>query len=172
MEAVGNIALGVAQNESPHEALVRALLSDPHRVKGLLGEMLPHEVLSLFCDELPEYLEGRHVDEEMRASQTDMLFRMNLKAGGFVFIFVLFEHRNQPDPRTPLHLMKCQVRIWEDYAGGDAEKLKSLPPIIPLVIYHGKEPWDLPQSVAEMIQAEEPLKSISLKSALPGFALE
>lgn len=163
--------LGLKKYASPHEALVRALLSDPHRVKGLLGEMLPHEVLALFSDELPVHVEGRHVDEELRASQTDMLFRVNLKAGGIAFIFILFEHREKPDPRTPLQLMKCQVRIWEDYAKDDDERLKALPPIIPLVIYHGARPWDLPSSVAEMIQAEAPLRDLSLRPVGPGDSL-
>lgn len=132
-------------SRSPEAVLIHALLADPKRAKGLIFTQLPHEVLDLLCDEEPTLLPGSYVDEELQESQTDALFQVNLKAGGIAFIFLVFEHRDRPDPYTPLHLLKCQVRIWENYAQGDPDKLKNLPPVIPLMVYNGEEPWDLPQ---------------------------
>ncbi|MGI9322723.1 MAG: Rpn family recombination-promoting nuclease/putative transposase [Pseudomonadales bacterium] len=132
------------ESNSTEEALARALLADPTSAKAIIKDQLPHEILALLEDETPVRLEGSYIDEDLQEHLTDGLFQVNLKSGGQALVFVVFEHRPKPDPYTGLHLLKCQCRIWEEYAQGDPAKLVTLPPVIPLVIYQGDEPWDLP----------------------------
>ncbi len=65
--------------------------------------------------------------------------------------------RPAPDPGTPLQLLGNMVRIWRRYAGAQAAKLRALPPIIPLVIYHGATRWDVATSVLDCIAGDADL---------------
>ena len=47
------------------------------------------------------------------------------------------------------------VRIWKRYAGGKADRLRALPPIIPMVYYHGAAAWHIPDAFADMVQADD-----------------
>ncbi|CAK0779058.1 hypothetical protein WCLP8_80001 [uncultured Gammaproteobacteria bacterium] len=50
------------------------------------------------------------------------------------------------------------VRIWVRHAGGKAEALRSLPPILPLVVYHGATEWKVSLSLRDMIKAPEAIR--------------
>jgi len=55
-------------------------------------------------------------------------------------------------------LLRYKARIWEPLARG---KVKKLPPIIPLVIYHGQRPWRIPRNFGALIEwdgSEETLR--------------
>ena len=55
-------------------------------------------------------------------------------------------------------MLGYQVRIWERYAQNRADRLRALPPIIPIVFYHGREPWTVPRSIFEAIDESDELR--------------
>ncbi len=140
---------------TPHDALFRALVDDVGRAGILIREYLPPDLAALLTDVPPTLLDGTFVDEDLRDSQSDRLFEVALRDGRPVLLYVLLEHKSAPDPRTPLQLLGYMVRIWDRYAGRDAAKLAALPPIIPLVFYHGRRPWTVPTSVLECVDADD-----------------
>ena len=141
-----------------HDALFRALLEDPGRCTTLIREYLPDDIRALLSDEPPQLLDGTYVDEDMRTIQSDRLFQVRLKTGQPAFVYTLLEHKSAADPRTPLQLLGYQVRIWERYAQNRADRLRALPPNIPIVFYHGREPWTAPRSIFEAIDDSDGLR--------------
>ncbi len=144
-----------------HDALFRLLVSDPARAGHILRECLPAELLDLLDpDHPPEHVEGTAIDAEGRRTQADAIFRIRLKGGGRALVYALLEHKARPDPLTPLQLLRYMVRLWtmETDGGGSAGRL---PLIIPVVFYHGREPWRAPLSVQEMIDAPEGLERLA-----------
>ncbi len=142
---------------TPHDALFRALVANPARAGALLAEYLPKEVADLLDpDTPPEAVEGSFVDADAARTQCDALFRVRLKTGHQARIYVLLEHKSNVDASTPLQILKYMVNIWlreiEDGIARDR-----LPPIIPLIFYHGQGRWTVARSVAEMIEAPEVL---------------
>ncbi len=143
---------------TPHDALFRALVANPARAGALLMEYLPEPVAGLLDpDTPPEPLEGSFVDADAARTQCDALFRVRLRTGHEARIYVLLEHKSHVDAGTPLQILKYMVGIWQreiaDGAAGDG-----LPPIIPLVFYHGRGGrWTVPRSVAEAIDAPDEL---------------
>ena len=111
---------------------------------------------SLLADALPEPVNGSFVDEHLRASHSDKLFRVRLKSGRPGFAHVLLEHKSYSDPGTALQVWKCKTRIWERHAQGRASRLRALPPIFPLVLYHGPRQWSAPPSIAAMLGTDDP----------------
>ena len=51
--------------------------------------------------------------------------------------------------------------IWQRYADDRASRLRALPPIVPLIFYHGRERWSEVLSVAEMIAGEGELAAFA-----------
>ena len=70
---------------------------------------------------------------------------------------MLLEHKSYVDATTPLQVLKYLVAIWQrEIEGGTARD--RLPPIIPLVFFHGTGRWTAARSVMDMIDAPEELK--------------
>jgi len=55
-------------------------------------------------------------------------------------------------------LLGYMLRIWVRHAGGKAEALRSLPAILPLVVYHGSSEWKVSLSLRDTIKAPEAIK--------------
>ena len=65
---------------------------------------------------------------------------------------VLFEHQSTVDPLMAFRLLKYVVARWDKFLEQNP-KSKRLPPIVSVVLYHGKRPWRAPQGIQEMVQA-------------------
>ena len=142
----------------PHDKLFKGLLDQPGTAGALLRERLPAEISCLLSDDPPELLDGEFIDETLQGSQSDRLFRARLKEGGEVLLYVLIDHKSYPEPGIILQLLGYMVRIWHRHAGGKAEALRSLPAIIPLVVYHGASEWKVSLSLRDTINAPEAIK--------------
>ena len=53
-------------------------------------------------------------------------------------------------------MAKYMVRIWERHAQGRAERLRALPPIVPVVFYHGEAGWSVADGLGAMIATDDP----------------
>ena len=143
------------QLSQPHDGLFRAILADRQRADSILRTHLHPHLLPLLADALPQPLEGSFVDGALRASYGDKLLQVQLRDGRTAFVYALLEHKSYSDPGTALQVWDYKLRIWRQYAGDSARKLRTLPPIVPLVFYHGHEPWNAPPSIAAMLGTED-----------------
>ncbi len=141
---------------TPHDGLFRALVSDPGRAAALIRDHLPNRIVGLLADTPPVPLDGGFVDEALRGSQSDMLFKVELATGGPAFVYALVEHKSYPDPGTPLQLANYMVQIWKRHAQGRADRLRALPPIIPVVFYHGGTRWSVGEGLGAMLATDDP----------------
>lgn len=142
----------------PHDKLFKGLLDQPGAAAALIRERLPAEVVALLSDDPPEPVAGEFVDEALRGSQSDRLFLARLKTGGALLLYFLIDHKSSPGANTLLQLLGYMVRIWVRHAGDRADALRTLPPILPVVVYHGAEPWTVSLSLRDTIAAPEIIK--------------
>ena len=116
------------------------------------------------------------VSEELQDLYSDVLFEATVqntehrwskpgkanRTSSKILVYILFEHKSQAEHFTLLQLYRYMGEIWGRYTGekssGDTEqKLKPaakrkhepLPQIIPIIIYHGKDPWSAPLRFSE-----------------------
>jgi predicted transposase/invertase (TIGR01784 family) len=73
------------------------------------------------------------------------------------FIYLLIEHKSWEELFTGFQLLKYMVRIWEFYLKQN-KKAKTLPVIIPIVIYHGPKKWQLDTQFISLFNAPEYVK--------------
>ncbi|MFP4147701.1 MAG: Rpn family recombination-promoting nuclease/putative transposase [Halorhodospira sp.] len=154
----------MAQEVNPHDAFLKKGLDSPQRAGVFLRESLPESVVSKLSDEDPQPLETTYIEASLRETRSDKLFQAWFNDGLPVYIYVLIEHKSVPDPKTPLQLLDYMQQIWrrhvEQDAKGQAERMRHLPPIIPLVIYNGPSEWTVPLSVLECMDADERLREL------------
>ena len=135
-----------------HDAFFKQLMSEPALAGLFLRERLPAEVAALLAEDPPELVPGSFIDAEMAQHHSDLLYRARLAAGGGeALVYVLVEHTSGADPLVGLQLLRYVVRIWDEHVkkGGG----RPLPPVIPLVVYHGPRPWTVPMAFAALFAA-------------------
>ena len=83
---------------------------------------------------------------------TDLLYSAMWRDGGEAQVYLLFEHQSTPPTEGLMayRLLRYQDRIWERWRT-DHPKAKTLPMIIPIVMYHGVTPWAEPRSFADLL---------------------
>jgi predicted transposase/invertase (TIGR01784 family) len=72
-------------------------------------------------------VKGSFVDKRLRQHFSDLLFRVGLRAGGEAFIYILLEHKSEPDALVARQLLRYLSLIWERL-----EVDGKLSPIIPV----------------------------------------
>ena len=152
----------MALPQARHDALFRLLVSDPRRAGRLLRDYLPPEVVSRLDPEHPPvHVESTAIDGEGSRTQADAIFRVRLRDGGDAIVYTLLEHKSQVDHRTPLQLIRYMLNIWAMEMDSGAGPDGGLPLIIPMVFFHGGEPWTVPCSIQEMIDTPEGLEHLA-----------
>ena len=142
----------------PHDKFLKALMDQPGVAGAFLRERLPKVIAELLAPGEPELVDGSFVDPELRASQTDRLYRVRSRTGRPAFIYCLVEHKSAPARRIALQLLVYLTRIWAGLDDGES----LLPPIVPLVLYHGETEWRVPRFFANLLDAEDSMRPFLL----------
>ena len=148
-----------------HDAFFKQLMREPATAGPFLRERLPAEVVSLLSAETPELLPGSFVDDDLAQHHSDLLYRTHLADGGNeALIYLLVEHKSTPDPLVGVQLLRYVTRIWNDWVRQG--RARPLPPVIPLVVYHGARGWTVSRSFQDLFA---PLPA-AITPYLPAFA--
>ena len=127
----------MADIHHPHDRLFRAVFSDAAEAASLLQTALPDTVRDGFDWTTLTLVEGTFVDEDLRESQSDLLYQVqHAGTGQPVSMYLLFEHQSSPDPWLRLRLLRYCCRIWEADRRDDPDR-SELRPIVPVVFYQG-----------------------------------
>ena len=152
----------MALPQARHDTLFRLLVSDPRHAGRLLRDYLPPEVVSLLDPEHPPvHVESTAIDGEGIRTQADAIFRAHLRDGSEAIVYTLLEHKAQADHRTPLQLIRYMLNIWAMEIDSGTFPDGGLPLIIPMVFFHGREPWTVPCSIQKTINAPEGLEHLA-----------
>ncbi|MBF0369369.1 MAG: Rpn family recombination-promoting nuclease/putative transposase [Magnetococcales bacterium] len=137
----------------PHDRFLKILLSNPMTAGTLLRERLPKEIAECLSLEPPSLVDGTFIDGEFRQHLTDRLFRVKTVAGGEAYVYALVEHKSHPDDWIAFQLLRYMVQIWERM-GEETGRGGRLSPIVPLLVYHGRQAWQIPPLFSALVDAE------------------
>lgn len=145
-------------NPNPHDALFRGLLEAPERAAALIRDHLPAEIAALLSPDPPALIDGTFIDEALKESRSDRLFSISLADGKPALLYILLEHKSWPDPETPLQLLGYMAAIWKRWLKKKEASPARLPPILPIVFYHGGRKWTVPLSIRDCIDTTDALR--------------
>ncbi len=141
--------------KNPHDAAFKSALGDPEIARPFFQDSLPEDVLRHLDLRHLKPVNSNFVDEALKDRHADLVFETRLK-GKQAFIYLLFEHQSSPDPWMAFRLLQYILNIWMDFRKQNPSAAH-LPAVLPMVLYHGKQPWKAPTQFREMVEAPDDL---------------
>ncbi|HEY6333555.1 MAG TPA: Rpn family recombination-promoting nuclease/putative transposase, partial [Blastocatellia bacterium] len=135
-----------------HDHFFKAMFERSVTALNFLVNYLPQAITRLLDLTTIEVVKGSFVDEELQERFSDLVYRVKMRSGGDAYVYVLFEHKSAPDKWVAFQLLRYMLRIWERATPGKHGKL---PPIFPIVLYHGKTKWKIVKAFAGLIELED-----------------
>ena len=130
-----------------HDKYFRKTFGRNRNAIDLLENISPPEDLERIDLDTLNTMEESYVDRDFDQHRTDVIFRSNLKGNDQqAYICCLFEHKSSQERLTVLQVLNYMVRIWTK----KKKDSKELPVVIPIVFYHGLNPWTQPMKLSEI----------------------
>lgn len=132
-----------------------------------MNNYLPQSIISIVDLNALEPQKDSFINEELQEVFSDMLFRVNIninKREGYIYF--LFEHKSYTSRNISFQLLKYMLEIWD--AKVKKENCSELLIIIPLVIYHGSDEWNIKTTLGEMIKGYKELPE-DVKKYVPDY---
>ncbi|EOC99369.1 Rpn family recombination-promoting nuclease/putative transposase [Caldisalinibacter kiritimatiensis] len=144
----------------PHDKFFKETLGDINTAKDFMKNYLPKEVLEVIDLETLTQQKDSYIEKELEETFSDLLFKTKIKEKEG-YIYFLFEHKSYPSHKITIQLLKYMTKIWEQKI--NKEKKKKLPIIIPLVVHHGKNRWNISLKLSGIIENYDKLPNTITK---------
>ena len=140
--------------KNPHDKFFYDSFGRPEIARNFLEEYLPAEIRQLLNLEHLVWQKDKFHDSQMHEYQSDLLYLSQLLTGEAAYIYLLFEHKSYVDNWVAFQTLEYMVRIW-----AEQKKLKQpFSPVIPIVIYHGEQPWRVSTEFLALFDMPEALR--------------
>jgi predicted transposase/invertase (TIGR01784 family) len=141
----------MADLPNPHDHFFRATFARREVAADFARHYLPPAVVAHLDLNTLESTKDSFVDDALRAHFTDLLYHVQLRDGTPAYVYLLFEHKSYSAPGVAFQLLRYMVRIWEH--GMEQRPVTRLPAIVPLVVYHGPQRWQVDQRFSALVAA-------------------
>jgi predicted transposase/invertase (TIGR01784 family) len=144
---------------TPHDGIFKAVFGQPEHARGMLRAILPPILAEALDWQTLTLRPGSFVDAALTHQHTDLLYSATWREGSEALVYLLFEHQSTlpTEGLMALRLLSYQDRIWERWRT-DHPKAKTLPMIIPIVMYHGVTPWLEPRAFDALLDVPPDLR--------------
>jgi len=122
-----------------HDHTCKFFLSDVDIAVGILKNCLPIHIAKEMDFSTMKLANTSFVDSKLNQYFSDIIYEVQFRRSP-VLVDLLFDHKSKEEKFMGMQFLKYKVRIWEYYLKQN-KHTSYLPPIIPIVIYHGKTKW-------------------------------
>ncbi len=123
---------------SIHDKFLRAILADKEIATGYFRICLPENITGRLDWSTLTQLPDTYISKELRKTVSDIVYSCRAKdSRQELTISLLLEHKSKPEKFTPVQLGSYLFSGFQKQVVLD----KKLSPIIPVLLYHGKERW-------------------------------
>ena len=162
IERTESIGRGKLVKNGPlHDSFFKGALGNPEVMAAALRGLLPKEYAEGMDFERLVFLPGESVGEGLGSSRMDLVFSVPLD-GKEILLAVIVEHKSRPDPRIHFQLLQYVLSFW-NRALRDSHAPR---PVLPVLFYHGKEPWNVPPALSELLGTPR-----EIQKGVPDFSL-
>ncbi len=132
-----------------HDRRYKTIFSDPVMVESLLREFVPKKLVAdLDFSSLTRIASTYETDDD-RERSNDIVWRIRWKNGSSFYVALMLEFQSTQDKLMPLRILSYTALLLIDLAG-QPETGGNLPPVLPIVLYNGKNTWKVPQDVTTL----------------------
>jgi len=112
-------------------------------------------------------IEKSYIRQDLEKQESDLVYRIPLLGTlgteaepKEVLLYILIEHQSSIDYGIAFRVLAYLVNLWYDlYKNADEnlrrQKTWRLPPVFPIVLYNGNDPWNAPVSLKEIVEHSE-----------------
>lgn len=139
----------------PHDRFFRQTFSIAGIARDFLRHNLPRRLLKQLDLRRMAVSKDTYVTKELRTAYSDLVYLIpftNRGADGEeLHVYVLFEHKSAPTRWAGLQLLRYFTLSAEQFRK-QRPKTRYLPPVFPLVLYHGAERWSAPLAFHRLVR--------------------
>jgi predicted transposase/invertase (TIGR01784 family) len=139
-----------------HDGLFRFAFENKHVAESFTRENLPGEITANLDFSTLTQDKDTFVDQKLSRCYADVLYHIRFKDKP-AYLYFLFEHKSWEPDFPGVQLLKNMSHIWEKHLLKH-KGLKKLPPIIPLLVYHGESAWNVDKNFLSMFDVPDMLK--------------
>ena len=147
---------------NPHDKLFKVLFGEKEAALDLLKMGLPKELFEQLDGSSINSEKDSFIDEELSEHFSDLIFSCKMKSGKECVISFLLEHKSYVPDFPHVQLLQYKINGYKKQVGDPNRRLLS--PIIPIILYHGKEPW-VEKAFTDYFNFVDPI----LEKYIPGF---
>lgn len=142
-----------------HDTSYRFLLSSKKLFVELLRSFINKGWVQEVDEEHVQEIPHSFVLQDFKRQEADLVYRVKLSGQDVVF-YLLLEMQSSVDFRMPYRLLLYQVEIWRYLLQNEEDALLNrktfqLPPIVPIVLYNGKQKWSAEQEFRKLLANED-----------------
>jgi predicted transposase/invertase (TIGR01784 family) len=150
-----------------HNNMFIKTFSDPENVRSLLKTALPQPLKNAVDFSKIEIDPTTYISDDIKDYYSDIVVKTRLKTvvpdeptieGIPLDIYILVEHKTRAKNKSLVQMLKYMYLEWQK----DTDEGRPLRVIIPMVFYHGKKKWKVPQNFSELFNVDDEIKKYLL----------
>lgn len=130
----------------PHDGLFQLAFSVPRHAESELKSLLSREMVARINWDTLRNVSGRFTQPKLTNRYSDILFEVEIDEQS-AFIYILFEHKSQPERWAMLQVLEYMVYFWRLQVRMNPTNALSL--VLPVVVHHGHSGWTVPREFIE-----------------------
>ncbi len=139
-------------------------MSDIEVAKDFFKTFLPKDILNTIDLTTLRFTQNSFISGKLKETFADLVFECMLKTGNQkTFISILLEHKSNPDKYTYVQILGYVVEGYQ----AQIKAGKPLVPILPVLLYHGKQKWEL-KTIKDLI----PYLPEDIEKYIPQLSIE
>ena len=148
----------MSEQKFPHDGSYKDFFSHPEMVAALLRGFVDEALVKDLDFSTLERLSGEyvikdfpHASKEFSRRANDVVWRVRRRDRIWCYVILLLEFQTAPDPLMPIRNLIYSGLLLLRIIGEDKSVRKdALPPVVPIVLYTGKSPWNVALNVFDM----------------------
>jgi hypothetical protein len=128
----------------------RKLFSHPDMVRDLLTGFVHEDWVAELDLSTLERQNGSYVADDLREREDDSVWRVRFR-DSWLYVYVLLEFQSAVDRFMAVRMMTYVGLLYQDLAQRRELVDGKLPPVVPIVLHAGDEPWSAATDVAELV---------------------
>ena len=137
-----------------HDIAHKEFYSHPENVKDLIQGFVALDCVSEFDFSTLERENTSFVPKENTERHDDIIWKLRWR-DKWVYIYILIEFQSDVDETMPVRIMSYVSLLYLYLLGNknlEYWKEKKLPVVLPIVLYNGKDIWNVPKNVESMFK--------------------
>lgn len=136
-----------------HDLSYRSLFSHPRLVEELVRGFVKEPWVSKLDFKTLKRVNASFVSPELKSREGDLLWKLRLRDGPPIYVYLFIEHQSRVDRFMAVRLMVYVALLYQYLVKeGELTPDGKLPLVIPLVLYNGEAQWWAPQDLFELIE--------------------